>query len=141
MPARDFCHDAVVKALTADGWTITDDPLRLVYGGEKMYVDFGAERNTVAAEKGGEKIAVEIKSFLSRSVMQDVEDALGQFRLYLIVMAETEPERILYLAIPHRVYEGFFCERLGQLILKKEDQLRLIVFDEEQERIVTWITK
>ena len=141
MPARDRCHDAVVKALTADGWTITDDPLRLIYGGEKLYVDLGAERNTIAAEKGSEKIAVEIKSFLSRSVMQDLEEALGQFRLYLIVMAETEPDRVLYLAVPNRVYEGLFCERFGQLILKKEDNLRLIVFDEEQERIVTWVTK
>ncbi len=122
-------------------WTITDDPLRLIYGGEKLYVDLGAERNTIAAEKGSEKIAVEIKGFLSRSVMQDLEEALGQFRLYLIVMAETEPDRVLYLAVPHRVYESLFCERFGQLILKKEDNLRLIVFDEEQERIVTWVTK
>lgn len=104
-------------------------------------MDLGAERNTIAAEKGSEKIAVEIKSFLSRSVMQDLEEALGQFRLYLIVMAETEPDRVLYLAVPNRVYEGLFCERFGQLILKKEDNLRLIVFDEEQERIVTWVTK
>ncbi len=141
MPARDRCHEAVVKALMADGWTITDDPLRLIYGGEKLYVDLGAERNAIAAEKGGAKIAVEIKSFLSRSVMQDLEEALGQFRLYLIVMAETEPDRVLYLAVPNRVYEGLFCERLGQLILKKDDNLRLIVFDEEQERIVTWVTK
>jgi hypothetical protein len=29
MPARNIYHDAVVQALTADGWTITDDPLRL----------------------------------------------------------------------------------------------------------------
>ena len=141
MPARDLCHDAVVKALTADGWTITDDPLRLFYGGEKLYVDLGAERNAIAAQKGREKIAVEIKSFLSRSVMQDLEEALGQFRLYLIVMAETDPDRVLYLAVPNRVYEGLFCERFGQLILRKEDNLQLIVFDEEQERIVTWVTK
>jgi XisH protein len=29
MPAKDLYHDIVVEALTADGWTITDDPLYL----------------------------------------------------------------------------------------------------------------
>jgi len=31
-----------VKALTGDGWTVTDDPLRLYYGGRNVYVDPGA---------------------------------------------------------------------------------------------------
>ena len=55
MPARDFYHDAVVKALIADGWTITHDPLKISYGGEDLYVDLGAERMTIAAEKNGQK--------------------------------------------------------------------------------------
>ncbi|MHC5859996.1 element excision factor XisH family protein [Nostoc sp.] len=29
MPARDIYHAAVIKALTAEGWTITNDPLYL----------------------------------------------------------------------------------------------------------------
>jgi XisH protein len=29
VPARNIYHDTVVQALTADGWTITDDPLGL----------------------------------------------------------------------------------------------------------------
>lgn len=36
MPARDTYHDVVVKALTADGWTITHDPLPLVYGDQDL---------------------------------------------------------------------------------------------------------
>ena len=32
MPAKDFYHDAVCRALLKDGWTITDDPFRLVRG-------------------------------------------------------------------------------------------------------------
>ena len=31
MPAKNIHHDAVVRALTADGWTITHDPLTLSY--------------------------------------------------------------------------------------------------------------
>ena len=37
MPARDVYHDVVVQALIADGWTITDDPLYLAYGGRDLY--------------------------------------------------------------------------------------------------------
>ncbi len=29
MPAKDIYHDVVKQALIKDGWTITDDPLRL----------------------------------------------------------------------------------------------------------------
>lgn len=64
MPAKDLYHDIVVAALEADGWTITDDPFRLRYGDRKLYVDLGAERTTIAAEKQGEKIAVSMTSLV-----------------------------------------------------------------------------
>ncbi len=50
MPARDTFHDVVKEALIRDGWTITDDPLQLHYGGVNVYVDPSAER-LIAAEK------------------------------------------------------------------------------------------
>ena len=139
MPAKDIYHDAVVHALTVEGWKITDDPLSLSYGGKDLYVDLGAERDAIAAEKDGEKIAVEIKSFLSPSILSDLEKAVGQYKVYLSVLSEVEPERLLYLAVPQRVYEGLFLERFGQLILDRQ-KLWLIVFDEQHERIIKWIT-
>jgi hypothetical protein len=39
VPARNIYHDTVATALTADGWTITDDPLRLSFGGRDLFVD------------------------------------------------------------------------------------------------------
>jgi hypothetical protein len=42
--ARDKLHDVVRTALEKDGWTITDDPLRLVFGADTMLVDLAAER-------------------------------------------------------------------------------------------------
>lgn len=56
----------------ADGWQITDDPLLLTYGGRSLYVDIGAERIIIGAEREGQKIAVEVKSFLSPSPMRDL---------------------------------------------------------------------
>lgn len=138
MPARDLYHDTVVTAMKADGWNITDDPFLLPYGDQDLYVDLGAERGAVAAEKEEQKIAVEIKSFVHRSVVYDLELAVGQYNIYRSVLAVTEPDRLLYLAVPERVYEGLFAGRFGQLILTSQ-QLRLLVFDEQQERILKWI--
>jgi XisH protein len=138
MPAQDFYHDAVVRALTADGWMITHDPLSLSYGGRDLYVDLGAERTTIAAERDGQKIAVEIKSFLGSSPVRDLEEAVGQYQIYRTVLTEIDPDRMLYLAVPQRVYESLLAERFGQLI-RQRLQLRLMVFDEHEERIVAWI--
>jgi hypothetical protein len=67
MPARDTIHADVVAALIKDGWTITHDPYRLIFGDEQVYIDLGAER-LLAAKRGNEYIAVEIKSFGSSSI-------------------------------------------------------------------------
>ena len=59
-------------------------------------------------------------------------------RFFSAPLAETDPERQLYMGVPRRVYEGLLSERFGQLIVARL-QLRLLVFDELQERIVQWI--
>jgi hypothetical protein len=43
-----------------------------------------------------------------------------------------------YLAVPRRVHEGLLSERFGQFIVDRV-QLRILVFDEERERIIRWI--
>jgi hypothetical protein len=139
VPAKNIYHDAVIHALTADGWTITHDPLTVAFGGKDLFVDLGAERVTVAAEKGGDKIAVEVQSFLSPSPVRDLQEAVGQYSIDRAVLAETEPDRLLYLAIPRRVAEGLLAEEFGRLIVTRL-QLRLLVFDEEKQRVVKWIS-
>ncbi len=136
MPARDKYHDAVRNALIKDGWTITHDPLHLKWGTDNLFVDLGAER-LVAAEKQGQKIAVEIKGFSGPSPMTDLERAIGQFTVYRAVLAEREPDHILYLAVPEEVYKDIFEEALGRLILEK-GALRVIGFDPAHEEIVLW---
>jgi hypothetical protein len=138
MPAKDFYHDVVIQALIADGWTITDDPLRLKYGDRKLYVDLGAERETLAAEKQGEKIAAEIKSFLGNSAVDDLEGAVGQYNIYRAILEETDPNRLLYLAVPQRVWDELLNDKFGRLVIKSQ-QLFLIVFDDKAARIVRWI--
>ena len=100
MPAKNIYHDAVIEALTADGWVITHDPLTLSFGGRDLYVDLGAERTALAAERGGRRIAVEVQSFLNRSIVRDLEEAVGQYAIYRAVLAEMEPERVLWVRAP-----------------------------------------
>lgn len=136
MPARDIYHNAVKKALIKDGWTITHDPLRLQWGPKDMYVDLGAEQ-LLAAEKVGRKIAVEIKSFVGPSEIDDLKNALGQFVLYRTIMGKTEPDRELYLAVREAVFIELFEEPVGTLLLDVE-HIGLIVFDPQGEEIVKW---
>jgi hypothetical protein len=139
MPAKDLYHDIVVEALKADGWTITDDQLYLGYGERDLWADLGAERVPVIAQKRTERIAVEIKGFLNPSPVDDLQSAIGQFIMYRDVLAETEPDRILYLAITQRAWDSIFSEALGRLVLERQ-RLRLIVFDPKSERIIKWIS-
>lgn len=96
--AKDIYHDTVRTALEKDNWIITDDPLTLKVGRRDLFLDLGAEK-LLAAQREGKKIAVEIKSFISQSPVKDLENALGQYILYLKILERLEPERILYLAI------------------------------------------
>src|SRR5262245_35609629 len=138
MPAKDFYHDIVVAALIDEGWTITDDPLIIGYGDKEFYVDLGAEDETLAAEKEGRRIAIEIKSFISRSASQDLQKALGQYALYDIILQELDPERLLYLAVSKSAFDENFDDQLGRLLRSKQ-RLNFIVFSIEERRIVQWI--
>lgn len=137
MPAKDLLHDCVKNALVKDGWKITDDPFRLKYKGRKLYVDLGAER-ILAAEKGEEKIAVEIKSFVGASEMNDLENALGQFIFYRAILAENEPDRELFLAVPDEIFKTLF-EREFYDLLTKNNLAKVFGVNEETEEIIGWI--
>ena len=84
--ARDIFHEAVKRALEKQNWVITADPLKLKFGDIKFQVDLAAER-ILAADRAGEKIAVEIKSFLNPSAITDFYAALGQFLSYRIALS------------------------------------------------------
>lgn len=137
MPAKDIYHDVVRNALIKDGWEITDDPLILSIGKKDLCVDLGAEK-LIAAQKDNQKIAVEIKSFIGQSQVNDLEKALGQYVLYDEIMMDKRENRILYLAIKKYAYEEIFKQPIGQLLLRR-NILKLLVFDEMEEVILEWI--
>ncbi|MEA5549741.1 XisH family protein [Anabaena cylindrica UHCC 0172] len=136
MPAKDLFHNTVKTALTKDGWAITDEHLFIQVEDIDFYIDLTAER-ILAAEKTGKKIAVEIKSFLGASDVTEFHLALGQCLNYRSALRLTEPTRILYLAIPVDVYNEFFSRKFIQRIID-EYQLKLLIFNPNQEEIVIW---
>ena len=136
MPTPDFIHDAVKNALLKDGWTITADPYTIEYEEIKVFADLAADR-LLAVERGEEKIAVEIKSFLGRSPVHDLEVALGQYSLYRGFLEVVAPDRQLYLAVSDDVYDEVFQQRAVQLIVYRY-QLALVVVKVKTEEIVKW---
>lgn len=137
MPAKDIYHDVVKAALIRDNWEITDDPLTLRIGGRSAMVDLGAEK-LIAATKGTQKIAVEIKSFIGKSPLNDLENALGQYLLYSRILQKKEPDRVIYLAIADTAYKTIFAEEIGELLLENND-LKLLVFNPNRREIIKWI--
>ena len=135
--ARDRYHAVVRVALEKEGWSITHDPYTLPSGRRNLYVDLGAER-LLAAERGGEAIAVEIKSFLRDSEVADLEDALGQFVLYRAALRRHDPTRRLLVAVPADAFESVWSEDVGRAVLEDE-KIPLLVFDPVKEAIVRWV--
>lgn len=115
---------------------ITDDPLKIKAGGADMQIDLGAER-LIAAERGEEKIAVEIKSFIGTSNISEFHMAVGQFLNYRVALEEQQPERFLYLAVPVGVYRKFFRLPFVQTIIQRF-QIALVVYDPTNEVILSW---
>jgi len=136
MTAKDIYHNTVIVALKKDGWLITHDPLILELSSGRLEVDLGAER-LIAARRDSTQIAVEIKSFLAPSLTSEFHRALGQFLNYRVALKVKEPHRMLFLAIPVKIYRNFFTGELAQLSIA-EYNVKLLIFDPDQEVIVAW---
>ena len=92
----------------------------------------------MAAEKEGRRIAVEIQSFLGRSPVRSLEEAVGQYEIYRLLLAALDPGRVLYMAVSGATHRSGLADQFGQLVVSGLN-LHVVVFDENQERIVQWI--
>lgn len=136
--AKDTFHEAVKQALEKQQWIITADPLRVDFGDVEFKVDLAAER-VLAADRGDEKIAVEIKSFLRSSAITDFYVALGQFLSYRLALEMIEPDRLLYLAVPLDAYQNFFQLAFSQAAVRQY-LVKLVIYDPSKQEIVKWIS-
>jgi hypothetical protein len=135
--ARDLYHESVKTALIKDLWDITHDPLSFKIGNTQVQIDLGAER-LIAAERGKEKIAVEIKTFSNQSFITAFYEAVGKYIVYRNILRLLQPERILYLALPEDIYNRFF----GQLVIQetmKEEKFKLVIYNQTTQIITQWV--
>lgn len=136
MSAKDAIHDQVRAALVKDGWTVTADPFTIRFAEVTLLADLAAER-VVAAERGGDTIVVEIKSFAGPSAIQDFKLALGQYLMYRTFLEDLAPGRKLYLAVPSQAHRTFFAQVAIRHVVERLRVL-LIAVDVDAEEIVAW---
>lgn len=137
MPAKDTYHNQAKKSLIKAGWRISHDTYQIKFKEIKLYADLAAKA-MFTAEREQRQIVVEVKSFLGTSRVREFEAALGQYILYRLYLSQIFPEAELYLAIDNSIYRSFFLKNAIQFAIREFD-IKLIVFDVEQEVIVQWI--
>jgi XisH protein len=103
----------------------------------KIHIDLAAEK-IFAAERGEERIAIEVKSFLNASLLNDFYEAIGKFSLYWDALNEYEPSRRLFLAIPITAYEELLLEPFIQNTFQRLE-IRALVFNPDLKKIEKWL--
>ncbi|HAK76391.1 MAG TPA: XisH protein, partial [Runella sp.] len=123
--------------LEKDNWLITHDPYAIKIDEVGYEIDLGAEP-LIAAEKDNARIAVEVKSFVGPSTINEFHKAVGQFNDYYVALEIQDPERVLFLAIPEEVWLRFFQKRVIQKSLERI-RAKIVVYNPDENRIVEWI--
>ncbi|MEM8641531.1 MAG: element excision factor XisH family protein [Cyanobacteria bacterium P01_G01_bin.54] len=143
MPPRDAIHGQIRRALVKDGWQITDDPYVISYGERFLFIDLAARElvgvnelpgHFLGAECGKSRIAIEIKEFRGNSVIVNLEQYIGQYVLYRLLLDQVDPLRQLYLAISETTYNEVFQEAIGELVIL-ELPMKIVVVDLEKEEV------
>ena len=147
MPQRDKIHNLVKQAIIKEGWKIKDDPYVISYGERFLFVDLGAnltnrfekiEGQFIGAVKDSSLIAIEIKEFRSKSPIADLEQAIGQYVLYGLLLNKVDSKREIYLAITDITYDEIFNESIGQMVIS-DLPLKLLVIDTEKVEVKLWL--
>jgi len=137
MPRKDAYHDIVKAALVKDGWQITHDPFPIDFRGTVLFADLGAEKSVSARRR--RKISIEVKVLNLPGRFTKFECAVGQYVIYRRLMMKVSPPRKLYLAVPREVFATFFREKPAVMEVITGEQLKLLIFDPQQQEIVQWI--
>jgi XisH protein len=135
--ARDRFHQEVRNALENEGWKVTDDPLYLKVGRIPVHIDLGAEK-LIGAERGAEKIAVEVKTFGIPSFITALHEAVGKYIVYREALRQIQSDRILYLAMPVDVYEEFGQEPIVSAVFSDND-FKILLYEPSSQIISSWI--
>ncbi|KOR31851.1 hypothetical protein TI05_11005 [Achromatium sp. WMS3] len=135
MSRKDTYHELVKNTLSQEGWIITHDPY-IFETDPKLSTDLGAER-LIAAERGIEKIAVEIKSFVTESQVVELEKAVGQYGIYAELLKTQEADRTLFLAVPTTAFENILSRQVGKIAVQRFC-IKLIIYSIAKKEPLIW---
>jgi hypothetical protein len=133
MPAEDHYHGTVIRAVSKDGWTVTDQQVSLGIGDRRLWIDLRARQSN-----GDSVILIEVKGFTAPSSVNALANAVGQYMLYKVALKFIGSQETLFLAAPIAAYEGILSEPLGEWTIR-ELKINLLVFDPDKEEITQWI--
>jgi hypothetical protein len=137
MPKKDKFHETVKIALEKEQWNITNDPLFVpTKGGANFFIDLGAER-IIGAEKDGETIAVEIKSFGGSSPMYTFYEILGQFLIYKMALREQAKLWDLFIAISDIGFKKLDDSPIFSKAMQ-EYQLKFVIINPTSQSVIEW---
>ena len=136
MPKYDYCHRQVVNALRKDGWFVASKSLFLTdaYRND-AYIDIDATRGTNGTIT--QHIYVEVKCFDRPKETAGFHRAIGQYIMYRGILNRVGLLSPLYLAVPSRSFSTYFNQPVLDVIAQHE--LKLLVVDIEQEKVLQWI--
>lgn len=135
--AKDKFHDIVKEALEKEGWLVTDDAFQPYAAQEPSMIDLESEP-VILAEKEGEKIAVEVKSFTQAAIRMAFYEALGQYLGYSMAMKEVDVAQNFYLAISKEIRHHLEDYSIIKQSIK-EQKVKLLIFDLATQKIIEWI--
>ncbi len=127
--ADDLLLPQVRKALKRDGWKLGTKAFSLRESGFQFWVD-------VVAEKDGQKVLVEVKSWLN-TFSADWYQALGQYLTYQDVVSRKAQDHELYLAVPEAVYNEHFTSPLIQNMVTK-NLIKILIFNPTTNEVISW---
>lgn len=135
MPALDFCHPQVVRALQKDGWDVRSKSLRVETHERLVVIDIRASRQV----NGGQQqvMVAEVKCFQNPDdSTRELYTGLGQYMVYRAILEEKNMNIPLYLAIPITAYETLFDSIIQRVI--RGSEIKLLVVDITEGKIVQW---
>lgn len=137
MPKKDIFHETVKTALLKDGWVITNDPLFVpTEGGVNFFIDLGIEK-IIGAQKNGEHIAIEIKSFDENTPAYSFYEILGQFLIYEIALQEQLKPWQLFVALSSLGFKRLDEAPIFNRAIIKFN-LNFVIFDPIDKIIIEW---
>jgi len=127
--ADDRLLPNVKKALRKDGWKVEPKGLTISSKDFIYIID-------VEAEKDGQKILVEVKTW-QENFNHCWFEAYGQYITYQEAVNQELPEYLLYLAVPENIYNTKFNNPWIQGLLAK-NSIKLLIFDSSKNTVVAW---